>query len=196
MSEWFDEDNQKRKVCANCKETYIEGDKYCRFCGAPMGKPDYIVDTFGCIYGPPPVERVHRCKKCGYQWTTDEDKECWCPKCGGSAPAVLGEGIILNIKYKEPDGWVHCQIKVSEDRDAIIGRSPGCDIIVNDMHISRKQFRILMKGSASQSVYVENLGSTNPAYINERPFTGIMPLKNGDELCTGNVSFLIYFSRD
>ena len=27
-----------RKVCANCKENYINGDKYCRYCGAPMGE--------------------------------------------------------------------------------------------------------------------------------------------------------------
>ena len=79
----------KRKVCANCKNIYIEGDRYCRFCGAPLGKPKYINEDFGCIYGPPPVRRVHKCKKCMYMWETNEmiDRERFCPKCGGPAPA-------------------------------------------------------------------------------------------------------------
>ena len=78
----------KRRVCANCKNTYIEGDSYCRFCGAPMGKPDYIEEEFACIYGPPPVKRKHKCAKCGYTWSTEQmiDNERWCPKCGGPAP--------------------------------------------------------------------------------------------------------------
>ena len=92
MLDGFDEKNlPKRKVCANCKETYIEGDKYCRFCGAPMGEPDYIPENFACIYGPAPVERTHICKKCGNSWKTFDmvDDARWCPKCGGEAPAYM-----------------------------------------------------------------------------------------------------------
>ena len=109
-----------RKVCANCRNTYREGDKYCRYCGAPLGKPDFIEEEFACIYGPPPVQRTHKCKKCGFSWQTSLfaciygpppverthkckkcgfswktslmiDDEKWCPKCGGSAPVTGGE---------------------------------------------------------------------------------------------------------
>ena len=78
----------KRKVCGNCHQSYIEGDKYCRFCGAPMGKPDYIKEDFACIYGPPPMKRLHKCSNCGYVWETERmiDNERFCPKCGGGAP--------------------------------------------------------------------------------------------------------------
>jgi rubrerythrin len=57
-----------------------------------MGKPDFIEEDFACIYGPPPVTRVHKCKKCGYSWETSLmiDDEKWCPECGGEAP--FGEG--------------------------------------------------------------------------------------------------------
>ena len=83
-----------RKVCANCKNTYIEGDKYCRYCGAKMGKPAFIPDNMACIYGPPPITRVHKCVKCGYTWTTNQmiDRERYCPKCGGSAPGKSKDG--------------------------------------------------------------------------------------------------------
>lgn len=76
------------KVCSNCKNDYIDGDKYCRYCGAPMGKASYIKDNFACIYGPPPIERTHVCEKCGYTWETFNmiDSQAWCPECGGKAP--------------------------------------------------------------------------------------------------------------
>lgn len=81
------------KVCANCKSPYVEGDRYCRYCGAPLGTAEYIEEDFDCIYGPPPVRRVHTCSKCGYSWETGLmiDNENWCPKCGGRAP-VTEEG--------------------------------------------------------------------------------------------------------
>ena len=83
----------QKKVCANCRNSYGEGDKYCRYCGAPLGSPEYIDDDFACIYGPPPVERVHICKKCGFTWKTTLmlDKEKWCPECGGPAPVQGGK---------------------------------------------------------------------------------------------------------
>ena len=82
-----------RKVCANCRNTYREGDKYCRYCGSPLGKPDFIEEEFACIYGPPPVKRSHKCKKCGFSWQTSLmiDDENWCPECGGEAPVTGGK---------------------------------------------------------------------------------------------------------
>ena len=63
-----------RKICANCKSGYIEGDRYCRFCGAPMGTPEFVEENFATIYGPPPVKRTHHCIKCGFTWETWEAK--------------------------------------------------------------------------------------------------------------------------
>ena len=81
-----------KKVCANCGNDYNAGDKYCRYCGAPMGKPEYIEEVFAFIYGPMPIDRVHTCIRCGYSWKTClmVDEERWCPKCGGAAPASEG----------------------------------------------------------------------------------------------------------
>lgn len=36
------EDGERMSVCANCRKAYIDGDRYCRFCGAPMGKPKFM----------------------------------------------------------------------------------------------------------------------------------------------------------
>lgn len=187
--------DDKRKVCANCKHDYIDGDRYCRFCGAPMGKPDYIEENYACIYGPPPIERIHKCEKCGYQWTTEMmiDDERWCPICGGNAPVSSGEGIRLSLKYKGANGWKQETLCITADNGATVGRSPGCDFQVDDMCVSRKQFHILMKDNI---LFIENLGKTNRASINGQSFDGIRPLKSGDELQVGNVFFIAYFSCD
>lgn len=102
MMKWFHDESPgefKRKVCANCKQEYIEGDRYCRYCGAPLGKPEFIEDDLECIYGPEPTERLHICKVCGYQWTTIKmvDRERRCPRCGGPAP-VSGEDDLWDIR--------------------------------------------------------------------------------------------------
>ena len=78
-----------RKVCANCRRNWRDGDRYCRYCGAPLDKPDFLPDTPGArIYGPPPMVREHRCARCGYSWQTRlmQDREAYCPQCGGEAP--------------------------------------------------------------------------------------------------------------
>lgn len=79
-----------KAVCRNCGEIYSEDDRYCRYCGAPNGSPKYIEEEIQCIYGPMPVKRIHTCEKCGYTWDTVLmiDKERFCPRCGGSAPAA------------------------------------------------------------------------------------------------------------
>ena len=84
--------NEKRLVCANCSFIVKDGDKYCRQCGTEIGKGAYlpIDDLMQCIYGPPPVDRMHTCEQCGYSWYTylmiDHEKNC--PKCGGRAPYI------------------------------------------------------------------------------------------------------------
>ena len=79
------------RKCSNCGKIIGEGDKYCRICGTDTksSKP-YRPEKEGpaqCIYGPPPVPRVHKCTKCGYTWETDLmiDNEQYCPMCGGPA---------------------------------------------------------------------------------------------------------------
>ena len=85
----------KRSICANCKNHYIKGDKYCRYCGAPNGSPRYIDDMIACIYGPP-FKSTHKCEKCGFTWKNSglgADGQNWCPECGGKAPAEYSDDL-------------------------------------------------------------------------------------------------------
>ncbi len=74
------------KLCGNCKNTWREGDKYCRYCGAPLNNPTYKLREFYTMYGPLPVRRKHSCPDCGFVWTATlmSDNERYCPKCGAA----------------------------------------------------------------------------------------------------------------
>ncbi|MBR6045378.1 MAG: hypothetical protein IKP47_07075 [Ruminococcus sp.] len=85
MKKLFD----NRKLCRKCGKE-LRDDAYCRYCGAKRSVKLFnpVNMRVECVYGPPPVPRVHHCDKCGYEWTTCMmiDREEYCPKCGGSAP--------------------------------------------------------------------------------------------------------------
>lgn len=77
--------------CGKCGKT-LGSDDYCRYCGAKRGIVRYIPrkDNIQCVYGPPPVSRLHTCSSCGFEWRTHTmiDRQQYCPKCGGSAPPI------------------------------------------------------------------------------------------------------------
>ena len=43
-------------ICRNCSHEYTEGDRYCRYCGAPLGEPWKVQEVFEDIYGPEPTD--------------------------------------------------------------------------------------------------------------------------------------------
>ena len=91
-------------VCPNCGSSWIEGDKYCRYCGAPMDQPDFREVVIGCIYGPKPVTRRHVCSSCQYSWTTDLmiDKERYCPLCGAPSTSAVCPSDVCQQESPEP----------------------------------------------------------------------------------------------
>ena len=90
-----------QNVCSNCGIAYGEGDTFCRYCGTArvnypaqtLGQP--AADTFQPnanmgenVYGPPLIERVHTCVKCGHKWEDygqDNNGDSYCPICGNKA---------------------------------------------------------------------------------------------------------------
>ena len=71
---------------------------------------------------------------------------------------------------------------------AIIGRSPDCDLRVEDLLVSREHARV----AASQiGAGIEDLGSANGLYVNGRRTTGISPLHPGDVIQLGGTLWLV-----
>lgn len=55
------------------------------------------------------------------------------------------------------------QLFALEKKEIVIGRSPDCDLWIEDSAISRKHFKILVQG---QNIRIKDLGSTNGTYVN------------------------------
>ena len=80
--------------CGNC-HARIGEDAYCRYCGTKAGEGHFFPyeDRMQCVYGPPPVMRLHTCTACGYAWESSAmiDREKYCPQCGGKVTAEVTE---------------------------------------------------------------------------------------------------------
>src|SRR3989338_6210460 len=59
-----------------------------------------------------------------------------------------------------------------------VGRSPDCDLWIEDSAISRKHFQVSIKGTR---VEIEDLGSTNGTYVNGEPVKKAL-ITDGDKI--------------
>ena len=76
-----------------------------------------------------------------------------------------------------------------EQRSLLIGRDPACDLVINDLEVSRRHARLiaLIGGFA-----IEDLGSTNGTFVDEQRITEVMPLKDGAMIRFGDSVRLAY----
>ena len=71
------------------------------------------------------------------------------------------------------------------DRELIIGRAAGADLVLDDPGISRRHLSARLEGGA---IVVEDLGSSNGTYVNGRRIAGAVELAPGDEVRLGNTA--------
>jgi pSer/pThr/pTyr-binding forkhead associated (FHA) protein len=67
--------------------------------------------------------------------------------------------------------------------EVTIGRDINNEIVINDAEISRKHCRLIMFGD---SFAIEDLGSTNGTWVNERRITSQHQLTNGETIRLGD----------
>ncbi len=64
-----------------------------------------------------------------------------------------------------------------------VGRAIGCGVsLPDDTFVSTLHARVFRRDGA---LYVEDLGSTNGTFLNDRPVTGTVPFHKGDRLQVG-----------
>ena len=68
-----------------------------------------------------------------------------------------------------------------EGERTTIGRSPDCEIFLDDVTVSRNHALLVRR---ADGLYIDDLGSLNGTYVNRRRIDG-QELENGDELQIG-----------
>ena len=70
----------------------------------------------------------------------------------------------------------------------IVGRSPNADIVIAAGYVSARHARFSLMG---QSLFVEDLGSTNGTTVNGVPITETASLKDNDVVSVGDVAIRV-----
>src|SRR5947209_6874246 len=82
------------------------------------------------------------------------------------------------ILLKTPDGSATGERVQLSNGNVVIGRSPEeCQVVLPPNAVSRKHAQIIF---AQGNYFVEDLGSRNKTYLNNKEVTARTPLKDGD----------------
>jgi pSer/pThr/pTyr-binding forkhead associated (FHA) protein len=76
--------------------------------------------------------------------------------------------------------------RVAVDRAVTIGRSPDCDINLQDTYLSSRHARV---ANDNGDLSIEDLGSTNGTYVNQELIKGRVHLDRGDIVQVGGALF-------
>ena len=82
----------------------------------------------------------------------------------------------------EPAGRAGGEYSIGDE--VTLGRAPGCSIVLDEQFVSQVHSRVFQRDN---SVFVEDLGSTNGTWINGIRAVGQMHARPGDRVQIGNV---------
>jgi pSer/pThr/pTyr-binding forkhead associated (FHA) protein len=143
-------------------------------------------------------EAANYCSKCGALLVKDavgaETTMTWMPEEGGgdddSAQALEEFGVQGPALVVRSGGGRAGETFQIESERTIVGRSPDCEIFLDDVTVSRKHATILRRGDR---VTIEDQSSLNGTFVNRRRVESA-PLADGDELQIGKYR-LTFLSR-
>ena len=142
--------------CPECGFQNPEAANYCSRCGTLLVKEDPGSETTMSYV---PEER-------------EEEGSVSLEELGAEGPAlVVRSGGGRTGEHFVPQG-----------ERTTIGRSPDCDIFLDDVTVSRKHAVLIERDG---DLYIEDQGSLNGTYLNRRRIESAAKLENGDELQIG-----------
>ena len=88
--------------------------------------------------------------------------------------------------------YVEGEERLLDDGEYILGRSPSCDIVVDDMLASRVHAKISVSQGA---VILRDIGSSNGVYVNSARIDMPTPLRDGDRILIGTKEISVFAVR-
>src|SRR5215212_457997 len=145
-------------------------------------------------------EAANYCSKCGAMLVRDPASEgdttmTFTPEEGeeGDGPPiaeeVTAEGPALVVRSGGGRAGEHF---IPKGERTTIGRSPDCDIFLDDVTVSRTHAVLVEREG---DLYIEDQGSLNGTFLNRKRIEGAEPLENGDELQVGKYK-LTFLRKD
>jgi pSer/pThr/pTyr-binding forkhead associated (FHA) protein len=150
------------------------------------------------------------CSECGFQ---NSEAANYCARCGAVlereaasdaettlsyTPESLAEEAAAGVEGVEGPALVvrsgggrSGEVFQLQGERTSVGRSPDCDIFLDDVTVSRRHALITEEGGR---FVIEDLGSLNGTFLNRRRIESAHPLEDGDELQIGKYR-LIFLSR-
>jgi hypothetical protein len=138
------------------------------------------------------VERSERFFDKGviFQFLTDvtDDRQVLDQLRSGSIQKEILEARVIEIKKRK---------SITQPDIITIGRSPDCDIVLYNRFVSRSQAHLFVGGSGETPGLVDR-GSRNGTFLNDEKVTPneTYQLVDGNEICFGRETRVIYFSGD
>ena len=133
-------------------------------------------------------EAANYCSRCGALLVKDEPGSettmSYTPEEGGEeAPVTLEdlgtEGPALVVRSGGGRAGEHF---LPQGERTTIGRSPDCDIFLDDVTVSRKHAVLVQR---DDGLFIEDEGSLNGTFLNRRRIEEPARLENGDEVQVG-----------
>lgn len=125
--------------------------------------------------------------------TARENTQCYPPGQARESRPAAGEANIILIAHPQQQRLGH-RVTLSPEGSLEIGRSPDAEISLPDVpSVSRNHARLEYRGPA---VIVNDLGSTNGTWINDKRIEKATVLKSGDRFQTGAVHFKFLQGED
>ena len=131
-------------------------------------------------------EAANYCAKCGTLLVREESAEAtmaFTPEQVDEAGrADLGEGIKGPALVVRSGGGRAGETFPIDTDETTVGRSPDCDIFLDDVTVSRRHAVLVEEDGAFT---IEDLGSLNGTFVNRRRIEDVQRLSDGDEVQIG-----------
>jgi len=139
------------------------------------------------------------CPECGFQ---NPEASNYCSRCGALLTTETGSETTMSFEVEEEGdevdllaalgikgpalvvrsggGMAGQSFQPSEGR-TLIGRSPECDVFLDDVTVSRRHAELMLEG---ETFTIRDLGSLNGTYVNRKRIESVV-LEDDDEVQIG-----------